>query len=122
MIDQIACKVGERAAVAVVDGSRLKPTEFLTAVLTEFGYDLELNSVDELVNMLNVFAVQQARTREAITRILGDQGGKGCLPILGNALLQGDRATRRVAAKALSRLPEKTAKPFGGVCLNNLRC
>lgn len=65
LIDQIAAKVGERAAVAVVDGSRLKPTEFLSKLLTEFGYELELNSVDELLNMLSVFAVQQARSREA---------------------------------------------------------
>lgn len=65
LIDQIAAKVSERAAVAVVDGSRLKPTEFLTKLLTEFGYELELNSVDELLNMLSVFAVQQARSREA---------------------------------------------------------
>ncbi len=70
LIDQIATKVRERAAVAVVDGSRLKPTKFLTSVLTEFGYDLELNSVDELLNMLNVFAVQQARSREAPVLIL----------------------------------------------------
>jgi len=70
LIDQIAAKVSERAAVAVVDGSRLKPTEFLTTVLTEFGYELELNSVEELLNMLNVFAVQQARSREAPVLIL----------------------------------------------------
>jgi len=70
LIDQIATKVRERASVAVVDGSRLKPTEFLTAILTEFGYGLDLNSVEELLNMLNVFAVQQARTREAPVLIL----------------------------------------------------
>jgi len=70
LIDQIAAKVRERAAVAVVDGSRLRPTEFLTKLLTEFGYALELNSVDELLNMLNVFAVQQARSREAPVLIL----------------------------------------------------
>ena len=70
LIDQIATKVGERAAVAVVDGSRLKPTEFLTALMTEFGYEVELNSVDELLNMLNVFAVQQVRSREAPVLIL----------------------------------------------------
>ena len=70
LIDQIAAKVRERAAVAVVDGSRLKPTEFLTKLLSEFGYVLELSSVDELLNMLNVFAVQQARSREAPVLIL----------------------------------------------------
>jgi len=70
LIDQIAAKVRERAAVAVVDGSRLKPTEFLTKLLSEFGYALELSSVDELLNMLNVFAVQQVRSREAPVLIL----------------------------------------------------
>lgn len=70
LIEQIARKVSERAAVAVIDGSRLKPTAFLTKLLTEFGYDLELTSVDELLNMLSVFTVQQARSREAPVLIL----------------------------------------------------
>jgi len=70
LIEQIASKVNERAAVAVVDGSRLKPAEFLTKLLTEFGYDPELKSVDELLNMLSVFAVQQAQSREAPVLIL----------------------------------------------------
>ena len=54
----------------LLTGLGLKPTEFLTALMTEFGYELELNSVEELLNMLNVFAVQQARSREAPVLIL----------------------------------------------------
>ena len=65
LIEQIAEKVRERASVAVVDGSQLRPTAFLNAILTEFGYELELSSTDELVNMINVFSTQQAQTREA---------------------------------------------------------
>jgi len=65
LMEQIAVKVNERAAVAVVDGARLKPTMFLTTTLTQFGYELGLCSSDELLSMLNVFAVQQSRTREA---------------------------------------------------------
>ncbi len=65
LIEQIASKVGERAAVAVIDGARLKPTAFLASTLTGFGYELELSSVEELLNMLSVFAVQQTRAREA---------------------------------------------------------
>ena len=65
LIEQIASKVSERAAVAVIDGSRLKPTAFLASILTEYGYELELSSVEELLNMLSVFAVQQTRAREA---------------------------------------------------------
>ena len=37
LIEQIAQKMRERAAVAVVDGTHLKPTAFLNAVLAEFG-------------------------------------------------------------------------------------
>lgn len=70
LIEQIAQKMRERSAVAVVDGSRLKPVEFLTSLLTQFGYELDLNSVDELLNMLSVIAVQQARTREAPVLLL----------------------------------------------------
>ena len=65
LIEQIAGKVGECAAVAVIDGAKMKPTQFLATALTEFGYELELSSVDELMNMLSVFAVQQTRSREA---------------------------------------------------------
>ena len=70
LIEQIAQKVRERAAVAVVDGTHLKPTAFLNAMLTQFGYELELSSVDELLNMINVFAVQQAQSREAPVVVL----------------------------------------------------
>lgn len=65
LINQIAAKVSERSAVAVIDGAQMKPTSFLTRVLTEFGYELELSSVEELLNMVSVFAVQQTRSREA---------------------------------------------------------
>ena len=65
LINQIAAKVGERSAVAVIDGAKMKPTRFLTTVLTEFGYELELSSVEELLSMVAVFAVQQTRSREA---------------------------------------------------------
>jgi hypothetical protein len=70
LIEQIAGKVGERAAVAVVDGATLKPTQFLVRTLTEFGYTLELSSVDELLGMMGVFVVQQTRSGEAPVLII----------------------------------------------------
>ena len=70
LIEQIAVKVRERCAVAVIDGARLKPTEFLSEALSGFGYDLELASVDELLSMFSVFAVQQSMSREAPVLIL----------------------------------------------------
>ena len=70
LIEQIAQKVRERAAVAVVDGSHLRPTAFLNSILTQFGYDTELSSVEELLNMITVFGVQQAKVRETPVLVL----------------------------------------------------
>lgn len=47
------------AAVAVVDGAGLNTTALLQAALRQFGYDLEFSSVNELLNMLKVFVLQQ---------------------------------------------------------------
>jgi len=48
-------------SVAMLDGSRLKPRDLLSEILAQFGYKPELQSVDELLRMVNVFAVQQTR-------------------------------------------------------------
>jgi hypothetical protein len=52
-------------AVAVVDGTRLKAPQMLSGVLQQFGYSVELNSTDELLNMLRVIVVQQTRCHRA---------------------------------------------------------
>jgi type II secretory pathway predicted ATPase ExeA len=51
-------------AVAVVDGAELKTADFLGNILTQYGYDVVLDSADELLSMLTVFAVQQSRVRQ----------------------------------------------------------
>jgi len=51
-------------AVAVVDGSRLKTPDFLSTLLAQFGYEVALESTDELLSMLSVFLVQQARAHQ----------------------------------------------------------
>jgi len=50
-------------AVALVDGEGLYASQMLSRVLEQFGYNVSLNSSDELLNMLNVFLVQQTRSR-----------------------------------------------------------
>lgn len=46
-------------AKAIVDGDGLNTSSLLEAVLGQFGYTLEFNSMNELLNMLRVFAMQQ---------------------------------------------------------------
>lgn len=47
-------------AVAIVDGAGLNTTALLEAVLGQFGYRLDYTCVNELINMLKVFSMQQA--------------------------------------------------------------
>ncbi len=48
------------AAFAVVDGAGLETNALLKDILGQFGYEFEFNSTNELINMLKVFARQQA--------------------------------------------------------------
>lgn len=51
-------------AIAFVDGTRIKPRELLSRILAQFGYDTGLESTDELLKMVDVFAVQQTRSNQ----------------------------------------------------------
>ena len=62
---QFVQQVQHRLAIAVVDGARMKTPELLTRILEQFGYNLTLDSIDEMINMLNVFIVQQSRANQA---------------------------------------------------------
>jgi len=63
LIDQYIRELQTDVAVAVVDGARLKTQDLLAGILTQYGYDVDLGSVDELLNLLTMFAVQQSRVR-----------------------------------------------------------
>ena len=51
-------------ATALVDGEGLYASQLLTRILDQFGYEVSLSSTDELLRMLTVFIVQQARSRK----------------------------------------------------------
>lgn len=48
--------------VALVNGSGLDAETFLASVLSQFGYPIDLESADDLLRIVSVFAVQQTRT------------------------------------------------------------
>jgi pSer/pThr/pTyr-binding forkhead associated (FHA) protein len=65
IIRQFLHELPKNVAAADVDGSRLRATDFLTEVLDQFGYKVELKSSDELLNMLRVIVVQLTRSQLA---------------------------------------------------------
>jgi len=55
----------EDCAVAVVDGAGMNTTDLMQVVLSQFGYELQFSSVNELINMVKVFVMQQAASEHA---------------------------------------------------------
>lgn len=56
---------GKDCAVAVVDGTGMNTTTLMSTVLSQFGYELKFDSVNELVNMVKVFVMQQTASDHA---------------------------------------------------------
>jgi len=70
LANQFIRQVQSQLAIAIVNGTRMKTPELLTRVLEQFGYRVALDSIDEMLNMLTVFVVQQTRTHQAPLIIL----------------------------------------------------
>jgi type II secretory pathway predicted ATPase ExeA len=60
LVREFADRIPEERAVAVIKGDGLDATGLLDGVLEQFGYALEHGSVNELLAMVRVFAMQQA--------------------------------------------------------------
>jgi type II secretory pathway predicted ATPase ExeA len=65
IVQHFARSLPRDCAVAVVDGAGMSTTALLQSALSQFGYNLGLNSESELFNMIKVFTMQQAATGHA---------------------------------------------------------
>lgn len=72
LLQQFSALRPDDSAVAIVEGAGLNTTTFLEAVLSQFGYDLHFDSVNELINMVKVFAMQQAASDHVPLLIIED--------------------------------------------------
>ena len=108
-------RVQSKLAVAAIDGSHLNTTDLLSRVLHQFGYDVELESVDELVSLINVFAVQQTRANQSPLLIVENVGEMfpGALAALARLadLKAGDRYALRMVLISGDRLSAVIGSP-----------
>lgn len=65
VLRQFISELPRDAAVAIVDGTRIKPRGLLSEILARYGYVPDLQSTDELLRMIAMFAGQQTRTYQA---------------------------------------------------------
>ncbi len=85
VVRQVVRQFPADTAVAIVDGSRVRPGAFLSDMLTQFGHDVELQSPDELLRLASMFVVQQTRSNRAPVLIVehADQMFPSALRTLG---------------------------------------
>lgn len=112
------------SAFALVDGARVKSRELLSKILGQYGYDAGLESHDELFKMVNVFAMQQARSVEAPVLIVDnvDQMYPSALNTLSNLAkikLQSRFALRIIVT---GREPLGSLAASGGMANLEERC
>jgi type II secretory pathway predicted ATPase ExeA len=60
LIHHFRDSAGEDQSIALVNGKGLNTTNLLLEILRKFGYEIDLNSANELLGLVRVFAVQQA--------------------------------------------------------------
>ena len=62
ILRNLARQLSRDAAVAHLDGTRLKPKQLLAGMLEQFGHDVHDELEDEMLRMVNGYAGQQTRT------------------------------------------------------------
>lgn len=65
IIHHFVTSMHEDTAVAVVDGTGLDVEAMLDRIIREFDFELKLESVTEMLNLLRVYTMQQAATHDA---------------------------------------------------------
>ncbi len=86
-----------RSSVAVVDGAGQNTTGLLEAALSQFGFEHKFSSVNELINMVKVFILQQTAS------------GKPPMLIIENTHAMNPSAMRVLCELAGERVREKFA-------------
>jgi len=65
VLRQFASELPRDASVALVDGTGFKPRGFVAEILARYGYTTDLQTTDELLQLLGMFAAQQTRSYQA---------------------------------------------------------
>jgi len=121
IVQQFADSLPEDCAVAVVDGASMNTTALMQAALSQFGYNLGLNSENELINMVKVFTMQQAANAHAPLLIIENThklnpGVLHALCELAELKVHAKAALRLVLSSDHSILPILRAPAMMPVC------
>lgn len=101
IVQQFLAALRSDIVVARVDGSGLTAEKLLASVLGQFGYHVDLESADDLLRMVSVFAIQQTRSFQPPIVIIEnvenmEPAALRALSRLANLTFQGNYAVRIV--------------------------
>ncbi len=93
--------IPDTVAVANIDGTRLHAPEFLTRVLDQFGYGVELDTASDMLKMLKVIVTHLTRSHEAPVLVVRNLGAMypSCLAVLCS--LASQRVRQRYALRII---------------------
>ena len=108
VIRKFASELPRDTAAATLDGMRYKPRGFVAEILACYGYTTDLQTTEELLQLLAMFAGQQTRSNQPPIVVIdnADRMGPSTLETLGEiaAMTEGGKPSLRIILTSRRRL------------------
>jgi len=108
VLSQFVSEVTRDTSIAALDGARYKPRGFVAEILARYGYATDLQTTEELLKLLSMFAGQQARSYQPPVIMIdnADRMYPSTLKTLGKiaAMREGGRPALRIILTTRRRL------------------
>jgi type II secretory pathway predicted ATPase ExeA len=108
VLSQFVSEVTRDTSIAALDGARYKPRGFVAEILARYGYATDLQTTEELLKLLSMFAGQQARSYQPPVIMIdnADRMYPSTLKTLGRiaALREGGKPAVRIILTTRRRL------------------
>jgi type II secretory pathway predicted ATPase ExeA len=105
---QFVSELPRGTSIAAVDGTRFKPRGFVSEILARYGYSTDLQTTEELLQLLGMFAGQQTRSYQPPIVMVdnADRMYPSTLKVLGKiaAMSDGGKPSLRIIVTTRRRL------------------
>ena len=108
VVRQFVSELPRDTSIAALDGTRFKPRGFVSEILARYGYSTDLETTEELLQLLSMFAGQQTRSYQPPIIIIdnADRMYPSTLKTLGKiaAMREGGKPALRIILTTRRRL------------------
>ena len=108
VVRQFVSELPRDTSIAALDGTRFKPRGFVSEILARYGYTTDLQTTEELLQLLSMFAAQQTRSYQPPIIMIdnADRMYPSTLQTLGKiaAMSEGGKPALRIILTTRRRL------------------